>query len=188
MRVLLINACVRPQSRTKALCDAYLDKLKFREAFDLHEVRLSEEGLCPLTYQALLKRDWDIASADFSSPAYQYAKDLTDCDLLLIAAPYWDGSFPSSLKVWFEHATVNRLVFRYDDKGQLIPLCKAKKVVFFTTAGGFIGSADSGERYIRDMAGMYGIGEVEVYKAEGLDIIGTDVSASLECVIKSFSF
>ena len=47
--------------------------------------------------------------------SYLYAKDFAEADVIVVAAPYWDLSFPSILKVFFEHINVLKLVFDYSD-------------------------------------------------------------------------
>ena len=37
---------------------------------------------------------------------FDYANAVAQADMLVIAAPYWDMSFPSSLKIFFEAASV----------------------------------------------------------------------------------
>ena len=51
-----------------------------------------------------------------------YAKDFVKSDIIVVAAPYWDLSFPSVLKVFFEHINILKLVFDYSDKGEIVPL------------------------------------------------------------------
>ena len=55
-------------------------------------------------------------------------------------------------------------------------MCKAKKLYYVTTAGGFIGQNDFGFAYVNALAqNFFGITEVHRYAAEGLDIFGADV-------------
>ena len=59
-------------------------------------------------------------------------------------------------------------------------MCKAKKLYYVTTAGGFIGQNDFGFAYVNALAqNFFGITEVHRYAAEGLDIFGADVDAIL---------
>ena len=98
-----------------------------------------------------------------------------DADVIVVAAPYWDLSFPSILKVFFEHINVLKLVFDYSDKGEIVSLCKAKKLYYITTKGGF-GPDDFGFRYIEALSKtFYGIKDIALIKAESLDIYGNNV-------------
>lgn len=57
-----------------------------------------------------------------------------------------------------------------------IPLCNAKKLYYVTTAGGNYVPDEFGLGYVKALAeGYYGIQDVELIKAVGLDIVGADV-------------
>ena len=95
-------------------------------------------------------------------------------------AIYWDLSFPAILKAYFEQVNVLGLTFEYTDEGIPRGLCKAKKLIYVTTAGGSIISDEYGYGYVRALAqGFYGIADVCQVKAEGLDMIGADVKEIL---------
>jgi FMN-dependent NADH-azoreductase len=67
------------------------------------------------------------------------------------------------------------LVFDYSDKGEIVSLCKAKKLYYITIKGGY-GPDDFGFRYIEALSKtFYGIRDVVLIKAEGLDIYGNNV-------------
>lgn len=186
MKLLFVNACVRPDSRTLRLCRTYLKKLTEDSNISVQEVDLQQEALRPFDLDMLQKRDADIAQSNFSGDSYRYAKEFADADLILIGAPYWDNSFPSALKVYLEHICVNKITFGYGKNGIPQSLCRAEKLVYITTAGGYIGTRNSAETYLKDMCDMFGIREMEVYRAEGLDIFGNDVEAILKAAAERF--
>ena len=58
---------------------------------------------------------------------------------------------------------------------------KLEKVVYITTAGGYIGENNFGFDYVKAVAtGFFGIGNVRFFSAEGLDIYGADVETIIE--------
>ena len=60
-------------------------------------------------------------------------------------------------------------------------MCRAKKLYYLTTSGGFIGENDFGFSYIEALAkNFFGITEIHRYAAEGLDIFGADVEQIME--------
>ena len=165
--VLFINACVRPASRTRRLAETVLSQLDG----DITELKLWEEPLCPLTEATLTKRSRLAAEGCYTDPMFRYAKQLAAADIVVIAAPYWDLSFPSSVKVWIENVAVWGLTFRYTDEGQPLGLCKAKKLYYVTTAGGVIGSYNFGYEYIAGVFKvLFGIADSEQITREGLDM------------------
>ena len=63
----------------------------------------------------------------------------------------------------------------------LISLCKAKKLIYITTAGGPIISDEFGFGYIKSLAeNFYGIKDFAYIKAEGLDIYGANIQEILK--------
>lgn len=101
----------------------------------------------------------------------------------MIAAPFWDLSFPAILKTYIENIYVTGIVSRYSKDGKPEGLCKAKTIYYVTTAGGYYDGRYSFE-YIKDMAENYfGIEKSVLIKAEMLDIAGNDPEKILaECM------
>jgi FMN-dependent NADH-azoreductase len=173
--ILFINACVRPESRTYMLAQSVLSHLEGEVRF-LH---LNDEKLPHLDEKTLRRRDELLAKGDFDHPMLGYAHQFAQADTIVIAAPYWDLMFPALLKSYLEAITVSGVTFKYNE-GAPYSLCKAKRLVYVTTAGGFIGEYDFGFRYVEALArGFFGIEKLLCVKAEGLDIIGANVPAIL---------
>lgn len=177
MHTLFINACVRPESRTKALADRLLAQLP--GTFDV--LNLEFEGIEPLNDSRLLLRDDILAAGDLDHPMLEYARQFAQADMIVIAAPYWDLSFPALLKTYIEAINVNGITFRYSEEGIPMSLCRAKRAVYLTTAGGPIVSDEYGFGYIKGLFTLFfGIEDVAQVKVEGLDIIGANIDALLE--------
>ena len=181
-KLLFINACVSDHSpsRTKVLCDAFLDKYQGR--WEIEEIILEKAGLYPFTKSMLQNRERCLAAQDFSSPAFDYAQIVAAADMIVIGAPHWDLSFPSLLKVFVEHIMVNGITFHYVDSGSE-GLCQADRLVYITTAGGFLPTPDWGYGYMKAIGNMLGISQVDLLVAEGLDIAGADVDAIMETAL-----
>lgn len=181
MHVLVVNACVRPQSRTHRLAEKVIEKLQKQEKeLTVEEVNLEKEQIPGLTGETLALRDQQIAKKEFSLPMFRYARQFAKADVIVMAAPYWDLSFPASLKAYIEAISVTGITFAYSPEGVPMGLCRAKQLIYVTTSGGWIGENDFGFSYIKAMSqNFYGISEVTCVKAEGLDIAGMDVEAIL---------
>ena len=175
-KILLINACVRPDSRTMELAQTLLKKLKG----DVEEARLYDMLLPALDLKGMERRNQACEKNDFSDPCFDVAKQFAAADTIVIAAPYWDLMFPAVLKNYLENITVSGLTFRYSEQGRPQSLCRAKKLYYVTTSGGFIGKNDFGFSYVKALAqNFFGITDVHRYAAEGLDILGADVDKIL---------
>ena len=126
MKILFINACVRKDSRTLRLCHHYLNLIKQTDPLKncvIQTVNLQEKELRPLNEESLKLREEDINRQAFADSRYDCAKDFAAADLILIGAPYWDFSFPATLKIYFENICINRLTFYYDEQGIPNSLC-----------------------------------------------------------------
>lgn len=177
MNILYVNACVREGSRTKKMADHLIEKLKDgSDQVQVCEVVLENEDMSLLDGKGLEERNAAVDSGDYSSPVFDNARKLLAADIVVVAAPYWDLSFPASLKAFLESVTIDGLTFHYTEEGFPEGLCKAQKLYYLTTAGGPVVSDEYGFGYVRDLAKFYyGIGEAVQFKAEYLDVIGADV-------------
>lgn len=175
-KILFINACVRPSSRTLDLAKYVLTKL----SGSVEEVNLYNEQFLPIGLAQIELRDKSAKSKDFSDSVFNHAKKFASAQTIVIAAPYWDLMFPAVVKNYFENITVNGLTFCYGESGVPQGLCKAKKLIYVTTSGGPI-IHNFGYDYIEALAkGFYGILQVQCVKAQGLDVYGADVKKILE--------
>ena len=175
--ILYINACVRKESRTNELAGYVLSKLEDKE---VKEVKLEEIDFPKVTQDFLNKRYAYIDANDYSNPDFELAKDFAEADTIVIGAPFWDLSFPSSLKAYFEQICILGLTFYYKDD-EPYGLCKAKDLYYVSTAGGPIYSEEYGYGYVRALAHtFYGIENTHFFKAENLDIAGADPAAILK--------
>ena len=59
--------------------------------------------------------------------------------------------------------------------------CRAKKLYYITTSGGYIGNNNFGFDYVKALAeNFFGINDISFYSAEGLDIFGADVKSIMD--------
>ena len=122
-KILFINACVRPESRTAELSQHLLYILDG----EITEVNLYKENILPLCNMGLEKRELH----DYSGVEFDYARQFSKADIIVIAAPFWDLSFPSVLKIYFENITVSGITFEYSELGRPVGKCNER------TGGGY---------------------------------------------------
>lgn len=165
MSILFINACVRQNSRTLVLAKDILSGM----SGEVTEVDLNLENIPPLNRESLKKRENLIKNGNLDDPMFHYARQFANADEIVVAAPFWDLSFPGILKAYFEQITVSGITFDYVN-GIPNGLCKAKSLTYVTTSGGPI-FADFGYEYVKAIAkNFYGIGETKAYRAMNLDV------------------
>lgn len=169
-RILFINACIREESRTLRLAKHLLSKLDGA----VEEVNLEAENIRPLNSGSLKYRQELLAAGKFEDPMLRYANQFRAADIIVIAAPYYDLSFPSSLKVYFEAVACVGLTFYYDENEVAQTLCRAKKLYYVSTGGGEL-KRQFGFEYVKAMVQeFYHIPEVRGFFAENLDLLCSD--------------
>ena len=182
-KILFVNACVRRNSRTRFLAEQVIRRLD-GTVVEVNPAAATE----PITSEEfIISRTEATDRMNFTDPAYAPARQFAEADIIVVAAPYWDLSFPAILKAYFEQVNVLGLTFEYTDKGFPRGLCKARKLIYVTTAGGPIVSDEYGYGYVKTLAqAFYGIADICQVKAEGLDVIGADVEGILNRALEEF--
>lgn len=188
MNALFVNACIREDSRTKVLCEAYIRTYWTNQDIDIKELELYKESLIPLDREQLLRREGDIVAGNLLAAEYKYAREFAEADEILIGAPYWDCSFPAVLKIYLEQICVNGITFRYGADGCPVKICAGKRLAYITTAGGYLCENSSLELYWKELCGLFGIPEMLFFKAEGLDIQGNDSEEIMQRAIEGMYY
>lgn len=173
-KILYVNATLSHPSRTDSLARTLLSCL----GGEVKEHKLDQLSLKHMDEARIAKRYEDIEKGDFRD--YPLAKDFAEADVIVIAAPHYDMSFPSLLKVYIENIYVLGLVTRFDENGRSIGLCKAKALYYVATSGGPM-ETRFGYEYVKTLATeCFGIPKCALYVAERLDMVGSDAEAILE--------
>ena len=178
--ILYIDACLRKESRTKKIADALISELN--EPFEY--INLYEIDIPELNKTTLYERMEYCNKGDYSNKMFDLAKQFKDATKIVIAAPYWDFSFPAILKKYIEIISVSGLTFTYTDDGMPVGLCNGKILYYVTTSGSKIYNAEHNYGYINALVTqLFGIKKTKMFKAEELDIIGNDVDKIVnECI------
>ena len=194
--VLYIDCCIRgEQSRTKKLAEAFLAELSQRNDISIERLTLMDEPLIPFSNGFFWQRERLLETGELNHPRFRYAHRFQQAERIVIAAPFWDLSFPALLKVYIENLCVQGITFDCNETNGCFGVCKAEKMLFLTSRGGAQeGSAmDNGTKYLGDMAKFFGIPSFEVIAADALDmglehvetILGRAIARAKETV-KSF--
>lgn len=106
-------------------------------------------------------------------------------DVVVVGAPMYNFSVPSQLKAWIDRLAQPGRTFRYTADGPQ-GLAGGKKVIVVSSRGGlyagtaFEAALDHQEAYLRAVFGFFGIGDIEVIRAEGVALGEAARAASLE--------
>lgn len=131
------------------------------------------------------------ASMRFSNEAI---KELTEADIIVIDAPMYNFTIPSSLKAWIDHIVRAGVTFQYTENG-VKGLITGKKVYLSIATGGVYSDGpmkefDLTEKYLRNILGFIGITDITAFRVEGSAVPALKDQAlpkALEAV-KAFNF
>lgn len=160
---MIIDSCMRPESRTRRILDAAKEALSSR--YDIESIDVNEVALLPLTPQSLAER----SSGIVPEATVALARKIAAADRIIIAAPFWDMSFPAALKAFFENMSLYGVT--------CTGLCRCKKVMYITTRGMNIptGSArEQGSTYLQALSSLWGLGEITTVAAWNLDYLSPE--------------
>ena len=173
MRLLFVDACISqrgPESRTQRLAYAFLEEFeKTHPDAYVTMFRVDKLGLKPLTAEALNERDARAGAGDFSGWDFRSARSFQSADAIVVAAPFWDLSFPAALRVYIEHISVNGLCYHYEADG-CHGDCRASRLLYITTGGDFEKPDSLGVLYWKQLCAMFGIPRFDYIFAGGLDV------------------
>ncbi|MCI2055761.1 MAG: NAD(P)H-dependent oxidoreductase [Oscillibacter sp.] len=177
---LYLDCCIRArQSRTREVSDAFFSAL----SGEYHVIRLdlTRENLQPLMGKRFEQRESLIKNGNLSDSCFARAHQFAGADLVIIAAPFWDLSFPALLKLYFEDISVEGITFRETATGHQ-GLCRGTHLVFLTTRGGLYAPGDpmeQGTPYLAALQKFYGFDSFSCIAADGLDVQGYDGTGAL---------
>jgi len=126
---------------------------------------LDTEPLPHFTGRSLAKADPTEAAQ-----AEQAMADFLAADVVVIGAPMYNFSIPSTLKAWIDRIAVAGKTFRYTSNGPE-GLAGDKRVIIASSRGGAYGESspmDFQEAYLRQLFGFLGVRQIEFIRAEGL--------------------
>ena len=166
-KLVFIDACIRQsESRTRRIAYPILSALSQR--YEIVRYDLTEkDGIVPLNPKLFEGR----GQGDIPGWALQAAKDIAEADRILIAAPFWDMSFPAVLKCFFEQVSLFDITFT-DNGKTCVGLCKAPKVLYITTRGMDIPTGDPCEQatlYLKALGSLWNLGELTTIAAWNMD-------------------
>lgn len=100
----------------------------------------------------------------------QLIAELGAADILVIGAPMYNFSIPSTLRTWFDHVVRPRVTFEYKE-GSVQGLLTGKRAIIVESRGGIYSEGpakamDFQEPYLKTLLGFIGITDVTFIHAE----------------------
>ena len=181
MKLLYLDCCItmRTSSHTKQLAETFLKSWhKLHPSDEIEHLDLKSMSLFPLDEVSLHEREQAAANKDWNHPSLALARQFAQADRIVVAAPFWEMTFPAKLQTYLEHISVCGITFRYTPSGSE-GLCRARKFLYFTTAGGPIDGCNFGSNYLHALSQFYGISEYHFIGAPMQDIQEIDTTPYL---------
>ena len=165
-KLVVIDACIREEeSRTRRIAEPVIAALAKR--YEIKRYDLTQMQIAPLTPRTYADR----AAGIIPEWALEAARTVAAADRILIAAPFWDMSFPAVLKTFFEHISLFDVTFT-DNGHSCVGLCKCEKVMYVTTRGMNIPTGDpreQGTTYLHALSSLWDLGIILTVAAWNMD-------------------
>lgn len=137
--------------------------------------------------------------AEASTPAEHAARELSDeliaevraADVIILGAPMYNFSVPTTLRAWFDHVVRPRVTFAYDANGPH-GLVEDKPVIVIEARGGLYSEGpaaaiDFQEPYLRHLLGFIGLTDVRFVRAEKIGYGPEARTAAIEAAVVAIS-
>jgi FMN-dependent NADH-azoreductase len=179
MNILYIKSSITGDaSQTNQLLDAIRERFVVKHPQAQHVVRdLAQESLPHLAGQHL---------AAAPAEGQQALAELQAADVVVIGAPMYNFSIPSTLKAWIDHIAKSGVTFKYTEQGPVGMLTGKRAVVLVSSGGvysdGPYAGADFVAPYLKTVLGFVGITDVTFIRAEGAGIGASTMTAALDQV------
>jgi len=131
-----------------------------------------------------------IGNTDLSAhPIFKYAYQFLEADKYVIAAPFWNLSFPAILKAYIDYISISGITFKYGPNGPS-GMCSGKALHIVSRGGHYMegpsNDFEMGDRYLRALFGFLGINDFYTIAIEGVDIVGSEVDEIMNSsIVKS---
>lgn len=167
MKVLHIDSsALGENSVSRELSEAIVKHIRANQPdAQVDYLDLDASPIAHLTGASLAKTD-----ATDAALSEQLIEQYLAADTVVIGAPMYNFSIPSTLKAWIDRIAVAGRTFRYSENGP-VGLSGDKKVIIASGRGGLYGDknpADFQEDYLRTLFGFLGVKNIEFVRAEGI--------------------
>ena len=133
-----------------------------------------------------------LSGADLAQPANTtnaaVLQEFVDADIVVIGAPMYNFGVSSALKAWIDRIAIAGVTFRYTENGP-VGLAGGKRVLIASTRGGLyaegspFAARDFQEPYLHAVFAFLGVTDVEVLRAEGLNLGPEQRQAALQAAL-----
>lgn len=190
----LISSVQGNQSNSLKLGNAIIEKIQNKyqdsEVEELNLVDIEIPHLNPAVLRTFFIPGDQLTTEEKESIRFsdEVVKQLMTSDIVVIGAPLYNFTIPSSLKAWIDHITRAGITFGYGENGP-VGKVTGKKVYVAMSSGGIFSEGpgkanDFVAPYLQSFLGFLGMTDLTVFRAEGLKVPGVKENA-MEKAIES---
>ena len=171
MKIMFVNSCVREKdSRSLKIAKRMLDVVP--DGVEVHSIDLNEIDLLPYNNKSFN----DMCQNGVEQRFYNLSKEISKCDVLMIATPFWDMGIPALLKTFLEKLSIPDVMF-HDDGKTCYGVSKIKHLVYVCTRGMNIPDGSELEQaspYLKALGHLWGIENFHMVSAYNMDYISPE--------------
>ncbi|PSL32279.1 FMN-dependent NADH-azoreductase [Chitinophaga ginsengisoli] len=178
----LISSIQGNESYSYKLSNAIVNKvIEKYPGSTIEEVNLNDQEiphLNPVILQSMFTPGDQLTEEGRESVRYsnEAVKQLMAADIIVIGAPLYNLTVPTTLKAWGDHITRAGITFGYSENGP-VGMVTGKKVYVAMSSGGIYSEGPSKGNdfvapYLKAFLGLLGMTDVTVFRAEGVKLPG----------------
>ncbi|SDF52474.1 FMN-dependent NADH-azoreductase [Chitinophaga filiformis] len=178
----LISSIQGNESYSYKLSNAIVNKvIEKYPGSTVEEVNLNDQEIPhinPVILQSMFTPGDQLTEEGRESIRYsdEAVKQLMASDIIVIGAPLYNLTIPSTLKAWADHITRAGITFGYSENGP-VGLVTGKKVYIAMSSGGIYSDGPSKGNdfvapYLKAFLGLLSMTDVTVFRAEGVKLRG----------------
>ena len=164
-KIAVIDSTIRKESRTRII----LNNVLKRNDVEFFVINLNNLDLFPTNMS-----NFDVKDTD--EKFLNIARELAACDGVIVAAPFWDMTYPALLKNFIEKMSVFNIMF-IDDGVTCVGISKLKFMLFITTRGMNIkdySKFDGASFSLKSLCLLWGIPNFACVSAYNLDYLNEE--------------
>ena len=178
-KTLVVSYLARGErSKTKKILDAFISSIKSSSVESLDLCKNTPDFFTPESLSVYYERNYGGQKIDPKRESVmkkmdEMAAQFKSADIIVIAAPMNNFSYPAPLKAYFDSILQKGVTWTIGSGGYE-GLMKGKKAAVITSSGGVYEGESAGYDHFSGLAraqfGMMGFGDVEIISAAGLNM------------------
>ncbi len=182
MKTLIVQYLPRKDySHTKKVLDAFKEGIKGDiEILDLLEDTpdlLDSARVLAYIHQNYLGEELTPENKALLSKMERYAQSVREADIVVLATPMFNFSYPAIIKAWFDSVMYKGTTWSAGDKGYYGLCTESKAVLLFASGGAYTGAAKAADHLtpiVEFSFNFMGFKEFKAINAGGINLPGSD--------------